>query len=756
MNYVKTINNNILTLLKTKFSEYINQDNFIFNVGVENKEIPLISDNIEKICFAVGPGKLLKNNVFLYPENKIKENFIDFAYIAPYNNSSVYMGLIENKQLDGSIDNTIVKAVEQIYFQYLLNLLDNKENFFQHSDERPNNISLSICIFDPIKYLNNPYNFNNYCNDGSSNKEQRIDKYGFVILTAFVNVFSIKKLEDLQKEFDKFSSNNKKDNLSYIIPDMKVFQGYIQKDAFDSILNTNVTISFEQLSNLPFFNINTSSQISNTRDFSLNNMKAEKFKQEIFKTLLINFRASQDKKNSINISESYRSLGAKNREVSFYIPQTIVFLDENRQQKMHQKAFYLTTNMSLIDGQHSSIHLIEILKSLAINDMQTLDNSYKTIINKIYTRESDFVYEDFKKFVKEHHVNISFKGFSKEEVAQKAAANQNNIKKQTAFEKLLNNNRAKLLKVINFYNQLNSNYKMTVNKSSWSNDLLINNNIKTLSAEYLVNIWAFWNEKFFEEYSQKDLNKIIGKQSSLTTANTNNFSKAIEWFLKKNKSMIELNKKILDLISIIEKLEEYDDTADNTGEDNIEALIKNYEKQIIKLDEFYEKNKNQFSKDKLDRIIGHLLTSFEDDKEDYSNLLDNLSKLLNKLDNMQEVFEDRVKNGLKIIVKSFEYYQSNSPDFSFLEERKTEAYFYILNIINLFLVLSLKNKNISHSLDNVTDELINNIILEVQQRLIKANQYVKIKNMTLATLHFGNNQHTMDIDFHEILFKKII
>ena len=754
MNYIKLIDSDILELLNKNFIEYIEQDIFLFNVGIEKKKIPLISDNIEKICFALGPGKLLQNNMFLHTENKIEDNTVDFAYIAPHDNKSVYMGLIENKQLDGTIDNTIKVGVNQMYSQYLLNLLGKKEdNFFNHSDERPNNIALSICIFNPKKYLENAYNFNNYCNDENSTKEQRMEKYGFVILTAFVNAFSIKKVEDLQREFDKFSTSNKKDNLSYIIPDMKIFQGYIQKDAFDSILNTNVTISFEQLSNLPFFNINTASQISNTRDFSLNNTKAEKFKQEIFKTLLTNFKASQDKKSTINLSESYRSLGAKNREVSFYIPQTIVFLDEDNKEKMHQRAFYLTTNMSLIDGQHSSIHLIEILKSLDNNDFSTLDNSYKTIINKIYPRESDFIYEGFKNFVKSHHVNISFKGFSKEDVAQKAAANQNNIKKQTAFEKLLNNNRAKVLKVINYYNLINSSYKMTVNKSSWSNQILKGKEIKILSAEYLVNISAFWNESFFKEYEGKDLNKIIGKQSSLTTANANNFGKAIDWFIKRNNPTIELNKKILDLINIIEKLEEYDETAENIHDNNIEALNKNYEKQIKRFDDFYEKNKNHFSKDKLDRVIGHLLTSFDNDREDYDGLLDALTILLNKIDNMHEVYEERITKGLEVIIKSYEYYQNNNKDFSFLEERKTETFFYILNIINLHLVLHLQSKNLSHSLSNLKNGFIDEVIVDVKNRLIKANEYVKLNNMTLSKLHFGNNQHPMDIEFHKILFK---
>jgi hypothetical protein len=389
----------------------------------------------------------------------------------------------------------------------------------------------------------------------------------------------------------------------------------------------------------------------------------------------------------------------------------------------------------------------EVLRKSLIN---SLDNSYKTIINKIYHKESDFSYNEFKNFIKEHHVNISFKGFSKEDVAQKAAANQNNIKKQTSFEKLLNSNRSKLLKITNFYNSLKSKYKMTVNKSAWSNNQLVDKEIQILSAEYLVNIWAFWKENFFEEYTSKDLNKIIGKQSSLTTANSNNFNKATDWFIKKTKLIIELNKKIIDLIDITSELEDHDDTDDTSK--NIDALNADYEKQIQKFHDFINKNEQELLKIKIYQNITRVLICIEDNKEDYKAISSSLIGLLDKLDNMSEVFSDRITKGLEIITKSYEYYQNNISDFSFLEERKTETYFYLLNIINLHLVLSLKEKNLEHLLDNVTTEFIDDVIKNVQQRLIKANEYVKDNHLTLSKLNFGNNQHSMDKTFHQVLF----
>lgn len=79
-----------MNFIKKNFSNYLYGDEFIFNVGHQNKKIPLTSNNLEKICFALGPGKILINNSVVHPENNIGGNFVDFSYIVSFNKKSIY------------------------------------------------------------------------------------------------------------------------------------------------------------------------------------------------------------------------------------------------------------------------------------------------------------------------------------------------------------------------------------------------------------------------------------------------------------------------------------------------------------------------------------------------------------------------------------------------------------------------------------------------------------------------------------------
>ena len=55
-----------------------------------------------------------------------------------------------------------------------------------------------------------------------------------------------------------------------------------------------------------------------------------------------------------------------------------------------------------------------------------------------------------------------------------------------------------------------------------------------------------------------------------------------------------------------------------------------------------------------------------------------------------------------------------------------------------------------HEAEEYNHLLINEVIKDVKQRLIKTNRYVKNNNLTLSSLHFGNNQHSMDKNFIRI------
>jgi len=514
----RPLNQTTITQLEEHFSDYIDSSNIIFfNIGnIKNhKPLNLMEVNLEKICFAVGPGKVHIDDNNLLMEEYIKSDLhnpkpVDFCYKINYKDESRILGFIENKILPSTTENSVFQKIneasKQVFENYLqpLKKAANKKYF---PDLSPKNFSISICLFYPEKYLSNPYFYYNYCNDKDSNAIERIHKYGFVMLTVFIHTDAINSVEGLELEFKKFFNQSHNFNGSLIIPELNSYTGFIQKDVYDSVYNMSMTITAPQLKNLPYFNSNPSSRISNPRNLSSNiNKQYSPLLKEIFFSLVSNYKQYESFKNTTtyDLSEAHRSLGANPRSISFYIPQTIVHISHYNldstiqlEERMNQQISFLTCNMSMIDGQHSSKAIDIIIEN--INKSKILDLELQSIIDNVYGNDSSqFTYESFKKFVNNHHINLSFKGFSIEQKAQQHATNLNNIGKQTDNEKVINDNREKILKISNIYNhKTDSKYKIDVNKGSW-----VNANIKGInivSMEKLVNVYGVWNQK--EDFS---------------------------------------------------------------------------------------------------------------------------------------------------------------------------------------------------------------------------------------------------------------
>lgn len=774
LNNSRPLDANKVKLLEQNFKEYIENDTFKFKIGnIKNhKNLNLVESNLEKICFAIGPGKSHIQNNNLIMEEYIKSELysskpIDFCYKVNYRDETRIMGFIENKILNSitlqSVSKKIIETTKQIYEHYLEPLKkDNKELYF--SELTPKNFSISICLFKPDTYLSNPYFYYTYCNDRDSSPIERLEKYGFLMLTIFIHTDSIVSPEGLDTEFQKFLKQPSNLNGSLTIPEIKIFNGFIQKDVYNSIFNMSMTITLPQLNNIPYSNINPSSRIANTRNLSLGNSKPHlSLQKEIFFTLVSNYKKYESGKNTgYDLPEAYRSLGAKPREISFYTPQTIIHISDNVleknikedsnsliEEKMNQQISFLTCNMSMIDGQHSSKSLQLIIEKL--NSSTNLDVELQSIIDNVYGKHStQFTLQKFKNFLTNHHINISFKGFSQEEFAQQAAINQNNIRKQTDIEKVINENREKILKIANSFNhRVNSKYKIDVNKGSWTSSNLEGKQIELVSIDNLVSVYGIWYQKkdFFSDF--KNINRLLGKSNSPCNPITNStLEKSIDWYIKMDTDMIELISKINKIIDQTYKIINFDNITDT--EDSIDDLIQKNYKYISYLTEYLKKIHNKFTNN-LDSVYKKLIRAIDEGNEDNWNaLLDSLNKSNDMLSKHSDIWEERIDLAMLLYIKTLNFIKSSSVNF--FTEKKTDTFYYVFNLINVFIRIKLlqSEPNNSNPIHLLNGKLIDSYLIELSKRLINAEHYVNQR--PLKDFNYGGSK-LMDSQLMTILFK---
>lgn len=766
----RPLDNDTIKQLELNFSTYLDSNkNFIFKIGNKknHRSLNLMEVNLEKICFAVGPGNPHINSPNLIMEEYIESDLtnpkpIDFCYKVNYKDESRIMGFIENKIIrsisEQSIFNKLDEATKQIYDNYLKPLKKRKEQIF--SDLSPKNFSISVCLFYPEIYLEKPSAYYNYCNDGDSSPIERIEKYGFVMLTLFVHTESINSAEGLNLEFKKFFNSTTNFFGAYIIPELITFNGFIQKDVFNSIFNMSMTTTLPQLNCIPYSNINPSSRITNTRNLSANSTKNQSsLQKEIFSTLVSNYKKYESgNKQGYDLAEAYRSLGAKPREISFYIPQTIVHINQNEndsvnslsvEERMNQQISFLTCNMSMIDGQHSSKSFEFIIDN--ISNSAKLDLELQAVIDNIYGNSStQFTYHLFKNFLNNHHINLSFKGFFQEDFAQQAAINQNNIKKQTDIEKIINEYREKILKIANsFNNRIESKYKLDVNKGSWTNAKLDGQDIELVSMDSLVNVFGVWNQK--EEFflDEKNINRLLGKSNSPCNPITNStLEKSIDWYIKMDKDMSDVTNKINKIINHTYKIINFHTFVDN--EDSIDDLIQENITYIQSLETFLDSINYKFINDL--REINRKLRRAIDEGFDHnwSSLLDSLYKSSDMLNKYNEIWEDRIDTSMLLYTKSINFLKNYGT--SFFTEKKTDTFYHIFSLINVFIRLKILKTYPQHHqpIQVISESFIDTCLIELSQNLAIAEIYINQK--PLKDFQYGGAQ-IMDSKLMNTLFK---
>lgn len=756
----KPLSPKTLHLIEKFFPSYLVKDTctqeikFNFKIGhrQNHRLLNLTQVNTEKMCYAMGPGKYQIDNDFLYMEENIPNQLdpdrpIDFCYKINLEGQNKYVGFIENKVVPDTSEATLKKkikdACKQVEAQYLKPLRENLIYIYTDEEDRKlPNFMFSICVYCPEVYLSNPYNFNNYCNDPCSTIVQRMKTYGFVMMTVFFNINSVKSSTGLEILFDQFFGKLPS-NCSVVVPALYCYQGYPQSTVHNSKTSIELITRLDQMGNMPYFNVDPASHIANTRNLSFDN-KQENLRKNIFTTLLTIFKDYSERK--ISLVECYNSLGAKAREISFNLNQTLIiykkdeFNDPDENRKLNKKIFYLSCNMELIDGQHSSKIFQDIVDMLNHNDV--MDAECLPMVKKIFKDIEAFDYDNFKKFVINFHIKVNIKGFGQEKSAQMAAENQNNIKKQTTLEALINEERTTLLKISLVCNQNpNSLFKMEINKSTWSNEKLNTDSpVQLFSPAYFTNVAAIWS--LTNDALIGRLSAILAKNNSPANALVgNSFKLSMNWFIDINQKLIDLCGSVKEMITLVDSIKYIQDIIE-TEEAKKKFFLKYdvFNREIDKIDFNDSANKKLFS-------FSHAL-NVAVMEQDFDDILKSLKRIDSLLEQGSPVFEIRIHKAMLLYALARNFYVNYKGHF--LTENKTDKFYYFYNIINVLTKLEMKKLNRDAILENMTEDFLKDCLDKLTIRLGNIETHLVNCGKDIKTLKFSD--FLIDDNLINILF----
>lgn len=587
--------------------------------------------NIERLCFHCGPGTHFQNtnldyeiqlenltskhkgrsDVFIHSSFKFMSENKNINKTNIISNKTHIFTIVENKlcTMYDEIEHEINEATSQI--NNYIQLLDYSEKYYLN-----NEYYTSICIFNPIVFLSEPNNYLNYLNDKYSSQEDKFNKYGLLI-------FSLKRNQDS----NEILSNDFRDSKINVIPALIELLGNLNlRSNFADKNNFTMDVKLLELYKLPLTNINPSSEINNPREYAEDSSKTKTRKNNILKTM--------EKLYFKDDATRTRGLGAKNRELAYNINETIMYnlpytdsLEARNLIKEEYKFTFKdiliisTTNMSLIDGQHSTKAFID-LHANKNNDL-----------HKIKIDKSQFI-----KKMGEYVFGLNFKGYNETELAVDAAINQNSIKTQSRVDETLLELRERIIKLANFYNgKKYTPYILNFNKSSYSS-LLDKKQYIFLWAEEFPYVWGVLQENNFniETFKKSSESKTTSSQS-----NGNYLRDSVDWCFEKERTT-EL-KIIYNIISRYKSSKNYDD-GDSKEKQTPAILLNNlltYLKEI-------ENKIDNFPKD-IKQIIYSLMRSLK--QSDETRINSDIEELETLLTNDLKINEVLLRNIVLILGK---------------------------------------------------------------------------------------------------------
>ena len=719
-------------LLKENFASYIINNEFRY----KNLSWSLNENNREKIFCALTTGKLnnlCRNNdsgvyKLEYPVTKISSSKpADVVIIHQKDDMEFVVGIIENKIVNHEerLDIVIEDALCQVYDNYFSIL---KTNGCLLNKANVDNIFISINCYNPDKFLSRSDNFQNYLSSDSKDYRYRFSEFGMIHLSLSFDNLSIKNKSQF---VDLFFSGLKSATLgnskiAFVNPSYLKFKGDVFCKKADPH-EVDVRVHFDGLKNLPFFNPNPVSNISNTRNYE--DDKKEKLENEIFETMATLHKQTQVSSNPTSEGEAHRSLGAKSRILSYNINQTIVDFQVSGEKIIN--VVFVTTDMALVDGQHSSKAFIDILNTVS---KEVLDQDGQKIIKSVYknNKGQNFDFDSFKRFCQNQTIDLSIRGFENTQNAQLAAKNQNSIRKQSKKEEVINQSRELITKLAEYWNKKSDSVKLIYNKSSY---LMLENevmefNLKT--PEILTPIWGLWSSE--KKYiNNLDINGFISKTgSSANYAMGNNFQNSIEWFFVDNKNLTRAR-------FLLEKLKEEIERSDEDLCNSVE--IDKITQELLKL----------VCDEKVARRVISISVDIED--ENYDLACEKANDLLGRYIKSSSINTERLDAAL--MINEIALSDESIIKIPFFARSSSDQIYYFLNIFNLYIKIYAENNDIKELGRIKRSDLIDLKALLVDKlEALKTDNNVLNKNQ--KSLHFGLNGGAMDQYLFDFLFKDIL
>ncbi len=668
-NYKQLIRDNFYHLVETENGEEGIWDG---DRNKPNNFLPIDNKTLqERICFVLGPKKVITQftsdaSKFIESEIYAEKSRSDALFLNRKDGKREIISIFENKIVSyvdpQKVDDEVYLAFKQAASKYILEHYKNNELLVKKTPEiggaviNENDIvvSLTVLCYNPKVYLQGSNYLRLYIDDvnkASKSAKKLLEQYGIYAKTMFLTK---KEVLNLVNELEKDKNANidynglavDEDRRSLVFPIICEMKGHVKNDIHNNERNLSFQSKLSMLERLPLQNITTNSSISNTRDKTDNDRTLEEYFDEISSTIVSTYADNKSNllKNDTFVKGTLN--GAKPREVFYNAKQTLLHwrhrVDSNtpewknltEEEKLSNCALYVSTDMTLIDGQHSSGAVMDFLNVISEDPKrQMLCNiDYKSALaklNKIF-KQNKLSYEhdkaDVEAFAKNLLIDVNIRGISNSHVASKMVRNQNNIKQQSNFDQWLDQNKLITKKIAGHFNDLKFSdnvYIKTTKDASQFNAFKTNpQKPKALDFVYFI---------FFARIFQiKDPMDKKGTYFGLqTNENNKTYAKiALTFYYNSSTLVNKINDKILKKRE--DENNDFNPSYAAVGDDDEISIVKTLamlEGQVNELKKEFEKGASKEETEILSQLGGSIASAKKHNGQDIDTLLEKNKKL---------------------------------------------------------------------------------------------------------------------------------
>lgn len=484
--------------MKTELKELIKKNFKKFVLSAEGKEGIMVDDvfldfdnpNLqERILFSLGPLDVICNNVkteqeFISFENPTLDKKSDVIFLTEslkaFDGQKKVLAIFENKivsslskdKFEEQFNQVLQEVVQKYLLTYfrnsrLLTVLGENENM---GLERPV-VHLSLLFYNPEVYLQGKEKLSSYLDACTQEKKDAVKMLRSKGFFAYTITLTKADVRDIYQKYTvgnfvniakylRSKQVNFADKESFVFPMLTKFVGFHQYLTSDMTASSISSLChLDSLRGLPTHNIDVDSSLNNVRTVSQEQVEEnyEKFIDTFCKNYL-NFKKHQ------NFTEVQNGTGAKARELSFVVAKTVLAenithaKEKSWQDNMNDTIIMVSCDMALIDGQHTTqaiIDLIDMLKGQkdTFIPQEKLQKTYKKVLKSHGLLEDSEKVKSFILNIQAIHINI--KGFISPDLAKTNAKNQNDISQQSKEEKYSDHFKFQIAVMANPYNENN-------------------------------------------------------------------------------------------------------------------------------------------------------------------------------------------------------------------------------------------------------------------------------------------------------------